>query len=598
MRTPTSEQEAVLIDTSRIKVIRAVPGSGKTWLVAELIRKEIEHWTTKHSGIAALSFTRVGGDEIRQALGYEIEHPHFVGTIDAFLFRYVVRPYFCSCFPNFAAPHIVPGEWGIDRWNHYEANQTVIVGKGINLFSCVFIGEDQGKAIIAHKKHLAGSLEPLTGDDLIKVKKGKWKLWEMSGCLTHSDAAFWASKILENKTYGSIIRAEIVRRFPLIIVDELQDTGFYLGKCIHLLLNENSVRSVLVGDPDQAIFEFNGARPVLFNEFETISGAKTLPLANSRRCPSTITKAANYLKDSTGIIGPADNKTGKAFLVRYYDMKSDIAKIASATIKKYPNKNIKIIARSNDTVTDLIGCKAITPPRIGCPSLFYIHLAVTNFRQGHQIAALANSRTAINLATFGREAVTDQKLIENQIDPFDWKSLYIRCLLKANIVPISGTVFDWQMSAGQILEAEIKIFVSQKSLTINVGKLKPQQRTDWDKPSTDYLPKYEPNSSLTNNISIQTVHSVKGQTHDVTIFVCPPTNRSDHCPSVIWWSQNDKDREEKRIAYVAMTRTQGDLVFCVSEPCFQRLSNNHPQFVESFDCMTVDNYSQLYHLVT
>ena len=66
-------------------VVRAVPGSGKTWLVAELIKKQLGEWPTRTSGIAALSFTRVGGDEIRKAIGYELGHPHFVGTIDAFL---------------------------------------------------------------------------------------------------------------------------------------------------------------------------------------------------------------------------------------------------------------------------------------------------------------------------------------------------------------------------------------------------------------------------------------------------------------------------------------------------------------------------------
>src|SRR5688572_10931479 len=103
MRTPTIEQQEVINSRTRIRVVRAAPGSGKTWLVAELIRDELSRWPTRSNGIAALSFTRVGGDEIRKATGQELGHPHFVGTIDAFLFRYVIRPFLQKCFPELAS---------------------------------------------------------------------------------------------------------------------------------------------------------------------------------------------------------------------------------------------------------------------------------------------------------------------------------------------------------------------------------------------------------------------------------------------------------------------------------------------------------------
>ena len=39
-----------------------------------------------------------------------------------------------------------------------------------------------------------------------------------------------------------------------------------------------------------------------------------------------------------------------------------------------------------------------------------------------------------------------------------------------------------------------------------------------------------------------------------------------------------------------MTRSQGDLIVCVSERCYQRLSTERKAFVDSFQCMTVDEY--------
>ena len=86
--------------------------------------------------------------------------------------------------------------------------------------------------------------------------------------------------------------------FPYLIVDELQDTGHFLGESIRLLLEEPTARGLLVGDPDQAIYEFNGARPDLFDTFGTIAGAVQLPLASSQRCPPAVAIAATHLKDS------------------------------------------------------------------------------------------------------------------------------------------------------------------------------------------------------------------------------------------------------------------------------------------------------------
>lgn len=589
MRTPTHEQQAVLDSTARVRIVRAAPGSGKTWLVAELIRQELDRWPTRTSGIAALSFTRVGGDEINNAIGYDLDHPHFVGTIDAFLFRYVIRPFLRCCFPRFAKPRLIPGEWGANQWNKYGLNLSANVGQGINLFSCVFIDEQQGRSVVAYKPHPAQPLKRLTGDDLRKVKDGKKQIWERSGYLTHSDASLWASKILEHEPFGRVVRAEVMRRFPLLIVDELQDTGFFLGKSIRLILAEPAIRGVLVGDPDQAIYEFNGARPDLFDGFEMLPGAVSLPLANSRRCPASVINVAKHLKDSSGEIHPVENREGHAFLVRFSDMRTDVEQIIRAVISHQNGSCIKVVARSSETISKLDDCSSSVQPKLGCPALNHIQRAVIAFRQGRMVAALSAARAAIDVAVFEHEGVSDDKLNQSRIDVSDWRQLSIQCLLKTNALPLTGNIFDWQKAAGKILDDELSAFDLDVSLNFATENLKPMRRPQWDNAATDCLPQPRSTSSSLVNIPILTVHGVKGETHDVTIFVCPPTSPA-RCPSVVWWSTDSKDREEKRIAFVAMTRTQGDLIVSVSEDCFQRFAANRPQFVAGFECMTVAEY--------
>jgi DNA helicase-2/ATP-dependent DNA helicase PcrA len=457
------------------------------------------------------------------------------------------------------------------------------------LFSCVFIGEVSGKVVVAYKPHPAQALHQLDGYKLAEVMKHKRKLWEQWGGLTHSDAALWASKILEHGVFGPTVRGEIIRRFPLIIVDELQDTGYFLGKSILLLLGELAARGVLVGDPDQAIYEFSGARPDLFNRFESISGAIPLPLASSQRCPLAVATAAGHLKDSLGTIGPANGKTGRAFLVRYTDMVGDIRRILVAIAAATSAATVKVVARQTSTVEALLGRRAKPLQKLGCPPLNHMQRGVVAFRQGQQIRALASARAALEAVVFKHEGVTDEKLEDNNIDPREWKALAVQCLFRADGVATTGTQFDWQTAVGKILDEEIEGFLPRGSFQFAIGRLKPKQLEGYDADCADYFPRVESSVPGLSDVPVGTVHSVKGETHDVTVFVCPET-RLARCPSVVWWSTDDEDREEKRIAYVAMTRTQGDLIVCVSDDCYARLCTSRSPFVQSFECMTVNEY--------
>ena len=589
MRTPTSEQLVVLENKARIRVVRAAPGSGKTWLVAEVIRQALNTWSKRTSGIAALSFTRIGGDEIRKAMGYELDHPHFVGTIDAFLFRYIIRPHLRRVFSWFAEPRLVIGEWGAEHWDRLGSDQSTNVNK-INLFGCAYIGEENGQEVIAHKPRRALQLQRLTGNDLIRVRTEKKGIWQRCGLLTHSDAAFWVSKILEEPTFGPVVCAEVIQRFPFLIIDELQDTGYFLGKSIRLLLENPNANGVLVGDPDQAIYEFTGARPDLFNGFETIAGAISLPLANSQRCSSAVVGAATHLKDSPGLIGPAQGRTGRAILVRYSDMTLEVSKLVEALRTSRPTADLKVVARGTTTVEHLAGRRVGDTPSLHSPPLRHMHRAVVAFRRGRNYSALAAARSVLDRAVFQHEGVSDEELAAASIDPRDWKALAVRCLLHANAIAITGTTFDWHTRAGEIIDREISRFHLDPCITFEAGKLKPKKREGWDKPSSDFLPQPNTASQALAGISIQTVHGVKGETHDVTVFVCPPSIQAARCPSFVWWSTNDKDREEKRIAYVAMTRSQEDLVVCVSEDCYIRLAASRQAFVKEFECMTAIQY--------
>lgn len=596
MSTPTPEQETVLDDTARVRVVRAVPGSGKTWLVAELIKRELAEWTLTHSGIAALSFTRKDGEEIRRAVGYDLHHPHFVGTLDAFVFRFLVRPFIRQVKPEMALPRLIPADWAPERWNkgpngiEWEVRPTAGAGASLSILQSCFIGEENGDLILAHPKKYQSGLQRLSTADARRVLEAKEKVWQKSGCMTHTDVAKFATEILEDKAHGAIIRAELARRFPLIIVDELQDTGWFLGQCVLQLLAERSVRAVLVGDPDQAIYEFNGARPDLFDRFTTIDGAKQLSLGSTLRCSPAVCKVAEQLAEPNRSIAPAPNRTGRAFLLSYNDLQADVATLRDWLSCRLDNSVVKIVARHTSTIDKIAGRAVKEAPKLGSVPLNHLHRAVICFRQGRKVTALAAAQAALEYGVFGHEGVARDELAGKDISPAAWKRTGVEVLLQANS-EVTGENFDaWGKRMIGYLEQRIAEFVPANENGRGTKQIRPPSGDAKFETRQDYLPITTSQLTMKNQIVVHTVHGVKGETHDLTVFVSPDAKQADRCPSVVWWSAAADHQEERRIAFVAVTRARKNLIVCVSAQCFARLKETRAEFVKSFVCMSINDF--------
>lgn len=597
MGEASPEQQAILDNPSRIRIVRAAPGSGKTWLVGELIRRELLDWK-QAGGIAALSFTRVGGEEIRKAVGYELDHPHFVGTIDAFLFRYVIRPFLTKVFPgNFAKPRLIPANWEPNFWNKGPGNSPISVSTqanniGYNLLEITYQGAKDGKPIIATPKPFGGGFDVVPLVDYDYVWKSKKDLWKSHGWITHADTAFLAYCILVHKDFGTTVCNQISHRFPFIVVDELQDTGFFLGKTISALLVYQAIRALLVGDPDQAIYEFNGARPELFDGFAKIDGAEELALGSSRRCPQNVIHSANHLRSTTHVISANQAQPGKSLMLVYNDMVTDTQSVLAKISSAQQNCIVKCLVRSNSNVMRIKSAKQ--PGEFGklrCPALEHMSRAVRSFKNGNNPKALAQASACIALWLFQYEGIDEAELKSKGISPDTWKQIVTDCLLDCARINVTKTYEEWQKEAGRKIEI-IQKATKLSSFTGTPKQLKPQNIKDRAKSKADdqmtlFLPSPPPKNNLP---PIQTVHAVKGETHDLTVFVVPPKSKGVKCPSEVWWNDAPQDLEERRIAYVAMTRSRKDLILLVSESTVQKFQKIKKDFYDSFEVMTVAQF--------
>jgi DNA helicase II / ATP-dependent DNA helicase PcrA len=110
--------------------------------------------------------------------------------------------------------------------------------------------------------------------------------------LDFDDLLYLAVKLLENHEE---VRKEYQNRWLFVLIDEYQDTN-YAQHLLAKLLVEKHRNIFAVGDPDQSIYSWRGARYQNILNFERdFPGAKTVTLDQNYRSTNTILQAANHL---------------------------------------------------------------------------------------------------------------------------------------------------------------------------------------------------------------------------------------------------------------------------------------------------------------
>lgn len=137
-----------------------------------------------------------------------------------------------------------------------------------------------------------------TGDyarsQMIRVYQGYENAREAAGLVDFPELLLRAYEICRD---NSDLLAHYRRRFTHILVDEFQDTNVLQYAWIRLLAGKNG-RVFIVGDDDQSIYSWRGARVDNIVRFEEdFQGTQTVRLEQNYRSTGTILAAANGLID-------------------------------------------------------------------------------------------------------------------------------------------------------------------------------------------------------------------------------------------------------------------------------------------------------------
>jgi superfamily I DNA/RNA helicase len=546
--SPTQRQ--IVFDKSGMFVVQACPGSGKTYCVSARLARLIKDWKSEYTGIAALSFTNVAWQEMNKKYQEDfqnksgIQFPHFLGTIDSFINKYIFLPHGHLILKCKSRPTLVGEPHG--SWTGKDFSSALFDNISYAIDGSMFaIQPTRMKGNWKENKYITGA----------KVRYNK------AGYATQPDANYFAMKILEK--YPAIAKA-LVLRFPFLIVDEAQDTSDIQMRIVDLLIENGLNEVMLVGDPDQAIFEWNDAKPELLNQ-KFHQWENSIMLNQNRRSSQLICNFTHKISSLPNASESVDVEVRDfAFQpsVSTYTDTDNILEMVNSFLEQctqngieVSKENVSVIYRAKEMVSSVTGIKEV-PFEI---NPWVEHDSITkdfakgkflydsgDFKKGFKLVEKAVLKFLTDSEFCSEELINDSitKLgfIEHRNIIFE----FINLLPATNI-----SLGEWITTANATFTAseipcELKITKKAKDIVFKELFIHEQITT----------------SNL--NYRVGTVHSVKGETFDATLLILKDraSNRGKYS-NILVNAIPPSDHEELRIAYVGMTRPRKVLIIAV-----------------------------------
>lgn len=580
--TPTEQQEKIIERDGKF-VVRACPGSGKTFTVAARMARLLKTWDKPNQGIAAISFTNVAWQEIEKYLIEEFrisrpkKYPHFIGTIDSFINNYLFLPFGhlvmgCERRPQFCGnPHnnIEP----IGNWMYWGTGNKECFGcGGLNDFTYNLKGDDVINQANDYKKR--AHYKKCDKSPKVCFQR-KIKLNE-TGWASQSDANYFALKII--KDYPKIARA-IVKRFPLIIVDEAQDTSIIQMNLLDTLKKNGLEELMLVGDPDQSIFEWRAAEPEVFLEKCRRDKTVTEYLNENLRSTQVICDFANELTEHRmSSANPELSNIQVNFhdMIWSYESDDELPGIVDIFIKKCREMGIEVckvnvLVRGKNTikkiVPGMIQETKLIPWKKGLEYTRDICRSKFLFEKGYFRIAFDTLEKAL-CRGLNNNRFCQSDTLKEKIESFgfeEWRGEIYKLLTV--LPPIDLPLGEWIKKAKLIFQ-EPHLF-SEILLEITRDSKRKGKAYDHSNISFENLFSNPDTLNIETEYEVGTVHSVKGKTLESVLFILrkSPGPNSKHYPKLL---SNEEDFnltncEELRIVYVAITRAAKMLVLAVPE---------------------------------
>lgn len=310
---PTEQQQGAIFAPELEFLLRAAPGSGKTWTACRRYVWRAAKWPHTAGGIALLSYTNIAVREFQDEIvsfGHStlLSEPNYLGTLDSFVERFLIGPFGHLITGATSRPRLFQGVRPGDRNNSKLKCWTEIKDALRPIFAWDIrpAFENDGEVFRASKEWGRAKLE--RADALAALSA-----LLTQGRYTHDQRAYWGYTLLRSRPH---IAKHIAKCFPEIIVDEAQDTNVWLLEMLDIL-RSNGSKITLVGDPDQCIYSFAMADA---NGLKRVSAKWQIPerpLDVSFRCNDPIASAIKQFGTNASLKGRGDGgrDSRRAFVI-------------------------------------------------------------------------------------------------------------------------------------------------------------------------------------------------------------------------------------------------------------------------------------------
>lgn len=254
------QQEIVNFGRGTI-LVKASAGSGKTRVLTERIKKLID--TTKRK-ILAITFTNKAGEEMKERLGNldDIKNRLFIGTFHGFCQQVLENHGQIIGFANI--PHIFDDEsdrltlveQAIQQTPSYQQSYEKLdtkQQKKLCYRTLNYISEVKRK-LLSEDQLLAESED----EDLVLLYTTYQDILNSQNAIDFDDLILLTYNLfIQNPKIAALYR----RTYEYICIDEAQDLNYAQYQLLRSIAIGEHRNVMMVGDPNQSIFAFNGSSP-------------------------------------------------------------------------------------------------------------------------------------------------------------------------------------------------------------------------------------------------------------------------------------------------------------------------------------------------
>ena len=593
--------------------VSACPGSGKTTLIVAKLAIMARNWPHRTKGICVLSHTNAAREEIQRRLrgtivGQQLlSYPHFIDTIHGFVNQFLALPWLNSNgFPAATVDDDVTSAyrrraltnteyWKVEnflRRKHSGVDRIRVQDRNLN----IGLGDRPFPAGPSAETH--------------KIARRAAQASVRAGYFCYDEMFIWAKALLEDCPG---VATWLQHRFPLVIVDEMQDTSELQVSILESVFPRagSTVSLQRVGDPNQAIFDGDRTATAVSSGFPDAPSCLRIP--NSFRFgPAIATLASPFAVVAAGpdglqgvgprpIEGTPDCCTNALFIFQDAEAQGVLNAFGHHVLSSFGDEALAIgdVAAVGAVHQDASDVAVGTPQfpktvphywsgytaEIGRRDphprtlIQYVRVAQALVRDGRDLAPgvekiasglVRLARRAGGTELLGRRAPRHRAVVDALATNAEAASAYRR-LLRAFLIDWETTsVASWAQR-----QADIILVAAGLGATTTVPSTA-DEFLDWDQndPALSVPAAASPQDAGPNvyrvedgagrrvDIRLGSVHSMKGQTHLATLLLS--TYWHAHSANrMLPWLLGEKvnldgagvrDRARLQQTYVAMTR--------------------------------------------